>query len=231
MENVEKWVPAFGLVLVALILSVASIYLPWWSIKTTREVELDYNAIATVEYNLRARTASASLRDPNTSQSILVPLENLMSIEADRQAMISAFNTTFYLLIGGAILTVLSLALILLLGFGKPTSTFATTIGIVATAVLLAAPIFLTYSLPPVAAKSSTPILTPSAWPLLQVEGFWGSIEIPGSSDAAFWIWGPAIGWYVAFVASFLPLIASISIRFEHAHQVEKPEKTEGAGM
>ena len=230
MENVEKWVPAFGLVLVALILSIASIYMPWWSIKTTREVELDYSATANVEYNLLL-TVSASLKDQNTSQSIVVPLENLISIEADKQAIISAFNTTFNLLIGGVILTVLSLALILLLGFGKPTSTLATATGIVATAVLLVAPIYLTFSLPPVVAKFSTPILTPSTWPLLQVEEFWGSIKMSGSSDAPFWIWGAATGWYIAFVASFLPLIASISIRFEHAHQVKKLEKTEGASM
>ena len=227
MENIEKWVPAFGLVLVALILSIGAIYMPWWSIKTTREVELDYSATASVEYNL-LRTVSASLKDENTSQSIILPFENLTSPEADKQAITSAFNTTFNLLMGGVILTILSLTLILLLGFGKPTSTWATIMGIAATAVLLAAPIYLTFSLPPFVAKFSTPIQTPSTWPLLKVEEFWGSIKTQGSSDAPFWIWGAAIGWYMAFIASFLPFIASMSIRFERAHQVKKPEKIEG---
>ena len=227
MENVEKWVPAFGLALVALVLSIAAIYSPWWSIKTTREVELDYNATASVEFNL-LHTVSASLKDQNTSQSITIPLENLTSTESDKQAIASVFNTTFNLLMGGVTLTILSMTLILLLGFGKPVSTLATIAGIAATAVLLAAPIYLTFSLPPFVAKFSTPISTPSSWPLLQVEEFWGSIKMLGSSDVQFWIWGAAIGWYMAFIASFLPFIASMSIRFRRSPQVKKTEKIEG---
>lgn len=225
MENVKKWVPAFGLVLVALIFSITAIYMPWWSIKTTREVELNYTATASVEYSLLC-TVSASLRVGDTSQSILLPFENLTSIEADKQAITSVFNTTFNLLMVGVIFTILSLTLILLWGFGKHTSTFAKITAIIAAAVLLATPIYLTFSLPTVVAKfSGTPIQTPSTWPLLEVKEFWGSIIMPGSSDIPFWIWGAAIGWYMTFIASFLPFIACVSIHFAHASSLTSLKK------
>lgn len=218
MEEPKKWVPALALVLVALIFSIVAISMPWWSVKTTLGASLVRNSTAKAEYGL-FQSVTASISEDN--KTVTLPFLNLTAEEADKNAVISVFNTSLMLTTGGLGLTALTLVLILISGLRKPLFTFSTVTAAVAAILLLIAPLYLTYSLPPIMTKFGEviPLEIPSSWVSLRPEkigDFWGSIAIPESPDfpewswnAAFWNWGAAFGWYMAFTASLLLFITS----------------------
>jgi len=211
MEKIGKWIPIFILTLIVLVFSITTMFTPWWSIKTTREVELKYDAFASIEYRLNQ--ASANLRIGNNSQGVCVPFQNLTGGQ-EQEALVSAFNMTFNLLVGGIVLTILSVIVIVISTFIKPVYKIATTTQIVAAILLLLAPLQLTYSSPAFFSNpSQTLIQMPSGWPNIQIKDFWGAIEMSSEKGVYFWIWGAAIGWYLAFISSMLLFITYVVTR------------------
>lgn len=208
---IRKWIPTSMLTLVVLIFSVTAMFVPWWSVKTTREVELEYDAFASIECGLNQ--ASINLRVGNNSQGVSVPFQNLTSGQ-DQEAMIPTFNMTFNLLVGGITFTILSLILIVICAFVKPFYRIIIITQIVAAILLLIAPLQLIYSPPTIFNNPSQMLIQmPSAWPPIEINGFWGAIEMSKGTGVYFWIWGAAIGWYLAFVSSMLLFITYVVTR------------------
>jgi len=220
MEEPKKWVPAFALILIALIFSIAAIRMPWWSVKTTLGANLVRNSTAKAEYWL-VQSVMASISEDNKTATVTVPFLNLKAENADKNALVSIFNNSLMLTLGGLALTALALVLILISGLRKPLFTFGTVTAAVAAILLLIAPLYLTFSSPLVMTKFDEvmPLKIPSSWVSFrpeEISSFWGSVAIPESPsfpewswNAAFWNWGAASGWYMAFTASLFLFIAS----------------------
>jgi len=235
MEKPKKWVPAFALILIALICSIAATRMPWWSVETTLGADLVRNSTAKAEYWL-VQSVKATMSEDNKTATVTVPFSNLKAEDADKDALASIFNNSLMLTFGGLTLTALALFLILISGLCKPLFAFSTVTAAVAAILLLIAPLYLTFSSPPIMMKFGEvmPLKIPSSWVSFrpeEISSFWGSTAIPESPsfpewswNAAFWNWGAAFGWYMAFTASLFLFIASAWIYATVAKKSASPQ-------
>ena len=229
--KIEKWTPTIVLMLIALIFTILSVYLPWWSIRMSPESEMAMNGTARADYGLlQVVTASRTIR--NDTQLTSMPIANLTKSQEDLNAIASVFNSTFALMVAGLVLSLVSLVLVIISIRGKPMQRFATLVTSLAALLLFITPLYISGMLPTVATKLTSVIPStlvpdnPPSWlnqTLLvkpkDITGFWGSIKIPSSPefpawarDGNFWMWGPASGWFLVFTASLFLFIAAALI-------------------
>lgn len=207
--------PLFSIILLALALSVAATFMPWWTIRTTPTAEYVQTSTSKGEYKFY-QTIIAS----NQTHSVTVPFANLS--KSDQANDISlVFNTTYTLTIAGILMALLTLAFVILAYFDKVLP-FVSQVAAVATAfMLLAAPLNLAFYLPltlqtldQIVPRMALPENPPESWISItpkKVNGFWGTLTVPESPsfpewswDTAFWNWGAAFGWHLQFMASIL---------------------------
>jgi len=201
--------------LIALIFAGLSFYYPWWSLRTAREAEITLNMTAKAEYGI-SQLVSASVTIENETQSILLPIENLTTSETNKSALSYMFNITVILSGVGVALTILSLVFTVIPIFKKPLYNFATVSMIIAAILFIGAPFYVATTLPPLFANlnSVMPANIPSLWVSISpkdIKNFWGATPIPKSPQFPawiqgqnFWIWGAALGWYLALTAGLL---------------------------
>jgi glucan phosphoethanolaminetransferase (alkaline phosphatase superfamily) len=216
------------IILIALIFAGLSFYYPWWSIRTAKEAEITLNITARADYGI-SQLVSASVTTGNETQSALEPIANLTTSETNKSALSSMFDMTIILSGAGMALIILSLAFIIISISKKPLYNFTTISMIIAAIFLIAAPFYVAATLPPlfINLDSVMPVNKsnlPSAWVPISpkdIENFWGSKPIPKSNQFPawiqgqnFWIWGAALGWYLAFTAGLLLFASAFLIRY-----------------
>jgi hypothetical protein len=221
--EIKKLIPII-LILSALVLVVASIYSPWWSIRMSREAEATLNATASADFGFWS-TVSVYYKIENETQLTILPIENLTVKEDDLRAWNSASNITLGLAIGGLILTIISAVLLILPIFGKTLFKYTSVLTFLAAILVFATPLYMATTLQPLVSKLSSvmPINIPDTWVSIQpqdVSSFWGSKSIPKSSvfpvwvqGGKFWVWGPASGWYFIFTSGLLIFVAALLIK------------------
>jgi len=212
--QIKRLIPV-SIIIVSLIITVLGIYLPWWSVRTTNEVEILLNATARADYGL-LQTVSAGKRVENETESVFVLIGNLTKSEDNRNAVTSLFNTTLTLVLVGLALAGLSLVLIIISILKRPLYKFAVAASLVAAFLLLGAPIYMMSTVEALIPKfdSVMPIGIPSKWVSIRpgdITSFWGSISIPKSKafpvwvqGGNFWLWGAALGWFLTLTAGLL---------------------------
>jgi hypothetical protein len=221
--EIKKLIPIV-LILSALILAVAGMYSPWWSIRISREAEVTWNATAIADFGFW-RTVSVYSKIGNETHLIILPVENLTVKEDDLRAWNSASNITLGLAMGGLILTIISTVLVILPIFRKKLFKFTSVIIFLAAILVFVTPLYMATTLQPLVSKLSSvmPINIPDTWVSIQpqdVSSFWGSKSIPKSSvfpvwvqGGKFWVWGPASGWYFTFTSGLLIFVAALLIK------------------
>lgn len=223
MKALNRWMPLFGIILLALALSAAATFMPWWTVRTTPVAEYAQDSTSKAEYRFY-ETVIAS----NQTHSVTVPFRNLSKSD-DVNDISLVFNTTYTLTIAGILMVFLTLGLVILAYFDK-TSLFFSEMAAVATAfILLAAPLNLAFYLPltvqtldQIVPRIVLPENPPESWISItpkKINGFWGTLTVPESPsfpewswNTAFWNWGAAFGWHLQFIASILFFGATVWI-------------------
>jgi len=203
MENPTQKITVLCLIIISLILSIASIYLPWWSIQTTRETQIAANTTITVDYTLLQMVA---VHDPAMNKSVVVSFADLPADPAERDNVSFLFNTTLILLIGGTVLNALTLICSVISIFHRKLLKIQNIFGLAGALLFVIAPFYIATQAP--AAMSNLDNVIPSEISTLPGEAitnFWGT-----EGD---WIWRAGFGWFLAFTACLILAIESAIIR------------------
>lgn len=202
MEDLKKWGFIFGISLLSLIFSVASIFTPWWRITYTTESQITGEVSVRVEYGLFQTVSASKTTKVNktytSSTNRNVSFANLTGNDADKNALSSVFSNTFILITVSSALVALTAVLIFVSGFRKPMLiSYAKFAGITAAILLVVTSFYFVVQMPPAVSKLTNVI--PDEISSLSgnaISEFWGSMKQ--------WIWGPAFGWFLAFTAFLL---------------------------
>jgi len=200
----------------ALAFLVLSIYLPWWSIRTSNEVEIVLGGAASIDFKLW-RTVSVVLR-LNRTRSVVLGVSELAGEGQDIGALKNVLNVTFYLTLLSVALTSL-LWVVAIFSIVKrsliPQRVFNLLVVIVGV-LLLATPLYMFSSFYPFIPKLErfSTFSFPYTWAEISpadVKSFWGSISIPRDIGfpsylvgSDFWIWGAGAGWFLCFTAGLI---------------------------
>jgi hypothetical protein len=204
-----------GILLLGIILVIASVFTPWWTIELSPEAEMLENASMTTDYNLFSNVAATqSIGNITTTSS--VSIANMTGDQAFADQTGYTFNVTFWIAMLGLILALIVFVLITIVPaktrtrFGRLTYY----VGIIAAILLFVSPVYLATNLKLSTASRVSPVPVPSEWiePIpANVTTFWGAEQIPktGAYPAwargqMFWVWGGSTGWYLTFASSFL---------------------------
>jgi hypothetical protein len=210
-------------IIIALIFASLGIYYPWWSIKTSREVEIALQIAARANYGI-LQTVSTSKTIGNNTESILLSIQDLTKNDANRNSINSVFNIVITLTGLGIGFAILSLLLIIISTLRR-LQRFALIGTFIAAILLIVAPLYFATTSYSLFANldSVMPVDIPSTWAPLEpksINSFWGSIAVPKTADfptwlkdQTFWTWGAAFGWYLTFMAGVLLFVFALSIR------------------
>lgn len=193
-----------GFCIIAFIFSISTVLSPWWKITTTKEEEIRGNGkIISAEYGLTG-IVTASMTVQNQTILVAVPFQNMTS----NAQVVDALNTlcTITLTVSSValFLNVLTLTLVISsLFIGKKRFVPFVKFTAVASALLflIAAGYFASEAQPTIASLES--VLPQETYVLAgsKISSFWGGINL--TPEFYEWIWGPALGWFSAFM-SFL---------------------------
>jgi len=187
------------LILVAAILMVVAIVVPWYTVGASGDgltENANYYAGLSSQNGTIQHTCSGVPRcDPSSSYS-----------SADYNNTGNIAETGFFLLIGGFVLGIIAAILGLASRGNSRRATPAMALAIIALILALVAPVLFAVALPGAINKD---LHSPSG------SGPWGSFIGTGSTPIGGGItlstsWGPAIGWYLSIVAFVLFLVGVI---------------------
>jgi hypothetical protein len=204
--NLKDWI-SIVVLLFALILSIDALNAPWWTVKTPVSNQIKTNITDSAYYN-PSQTISANHVElsPNNTLSIIVPFAELATNQSDIGQLNSLFNITYYVAIPGVVLILLTLLLMLFSILRKPVFALPWIFPLIATILLLAAPIYLLTQMPPIISKLPTVIPPQVAIASgADMSGFWGSSQE--------WTWGAGVGWTMMIVSAYLSAASMILIR------------------
>jgi hypothetical protein len=200
------------------VLSVIAVLSPWWRISTTREEEIAGNGkIISGEYWLtQVVTASKVGETEDETVHVTVPFANMSTNEENVNALGLLCTTTLTCSAVALSFNLLTLAFMILsiilhkksfLSFGKYTA-------IIASLLFLVAIAYFAFEAEPIISKLEN--ILPSdiyAFEGSEILSFWGGIEMASSSGLYEWIWGPALGWFSAFIAFIMNGLAPLFLK------------------
>jgi hypothetical protein len=221
MKIEKEIVPILVLTLSATFLSLLSLNLPLWQIRTSNSAEIYWNASITTYYYV-SQTVEANLQMENESINVFTPLSNLTAVEQDGIALSNFLNGSFGLTVSGILVSLVSIFLIVMEIMKEKTYGFVGLVTFLAGILLFISSLYVATTLPQytVKLKSVIPLPIPSKGLPLKPEdtgSFWGSLIVPFSSSfptwihgQSFWVWGPASGWKLAFISSLLMFASGV---------------------
>ncbi len=219
--------------LIAIILSAAAVFLPWWSINASPEASALLDSQIKTEYHL-LQTMTATKTIENETQVTTISFNNLTENQENLTELSFWFNVAHIITISGLGFSCLMLIMVVLASSGRFFHRYMTLIGYIAAILLFAAPIVLMANFSVAISKlpKLTPVDIPTTWPLVSpkdIGNFWGAIKMQTkfnlpewTNGGDFWVWGGGAGWYLIFAAALLMFLASAIVR-----SVVKKETTE----
>jgi hypothetical protein len=145
------------------------------------------------------QTITASRTDGNLTTTVTFNIVNVAASQVPKQ-IANATNLTLAMLATGLVLTIVMMLLILMITVRKmPLERYAYLIGIVATIILLVAPLQMS----------------------LNITGFSGSSVL--NDKTSVWngetlaAWGPSTGWFLALAAALMTIVCLLPIRMIYA--------------
>jgi len=195
----KKWLFSLGFACLMLIFSIATAFLPWWRIYSSREGEIDTNTAIRVEYNLLGSITSSKITTvENESISTTISISELNATEDNKNALQSLFNILWYLTIAGSGLNILILVLVCvsnvqLLSLHK----YIKYLTVITAILFFVAFLYFASEAQPNISKLQR--IAPT-----EVHTLLGSQiqSLFGTTDSL--IYGPSLGWYLALVVSLL---------------------------
>jgi len=210
----------------AVLLAAAAIFQPWWSARTSPELQMMTNSTMTIDAGLfqtlnAARTdanetntlafaitnttayqspifqtITANRTDGNLTSTFTFNIGNLTSYQQQTKQIADTTNLTLPLTVVGLVLVIVTMLLIL-----------------VVTRTKMALERY-TYA---VGVLAAIVLLIAPLQLALNVTDFWGSLNVPDSSpvwkDEVLATWGPSIGWYLTLAAALLIIVCLLPIR------------------
>lgn len=218
MERIKAL--SLALAFAAIVFIGASTMLPWWSLHLSPEAGNALRSDFTVNYNL-LKTATASSNALN--ESATANLSN-MTLPNRSDASYTFMDVTLGLSIVGL---VLSIPMVLISFFSRIAKyvNYVIILAYLSTAILLVSAMYFAIALPPSLSSLSalSPLDIPSDWPSISpkdIAGAWGTKVVSTGSPlptwltpSSFWVWQPAIGWYLTFSAALLIALVSLTMR------------------
>jgi len=206
----------------ALVLLIFSIYLPWWSIRTSNDANVVLGGSASIDFKVW-QTVSVDLR-LNRTRSVEIGISDLASSPEDVRGLGDVLNVTSTLAVIGLALTAILWVLTIFSVIKRslvPRRVFNLLV-IVVGILLLVGPIYMFamfYPFVPKLQKFSS-FNFPETWVQIHprdVTFFWGAIKIPGNIGFPsylvgknFWIWGAGAGWFACFASGLILFCVAI---------------------
>jgi hypothetical protein len=201
--NVSKnWIPVICLI-VSLVFSATALITPWWSIRTSKALQITGNTTKNANY-MPFQTVTAV--DTGMNKSIVISFKELNASETDIDRLASLFKTAVILTTVGIALTILALALTVLSIVRKHLFSYLWIIAMIGGIVLFIVPLFLATEVQPILTKFNN--VLPSDISVVSGSGiadFWGNNQS--------WAWGAGFGWFMLFTASLICLVAAVLTR------------------
>jgi hypothetical protein len=196
----EKWI-VLCFALLTLIVSISSIAFPWWRAYTSRKTEISSQQSIRVDYTLTGSVfGSKTDARQNISTTVNLSLSKLNATEENKQALQSFFNNTLIIVICGLVFSALTFAFICLSILRTfPLGKYSKYLTILAGIFFLISVFYFASYAPAYISKIDN--VTPQE--IYKLEGpkigaFFGSTELM--------VYGPSLGWYLAFAAFLLNL-------------------------
>ncbi len=201
--NVSKnWIPAICLI-VSLVFSCIALITPWWSIRTSKALQITGNITKTADY-MPFQTVTAV--DTGMNKSIVVSFKELNASETNIDSLASLFNTAVILTTVGIALTILALALTVLSIVRKHLFGYLWIIAMIGGIVLFIVPLFLATNVQPILTKFDNVIPSDiSVVSGIGIASFWGNNQS--------WAWGAGFGWSILLTASLICLVGAVLTR------------------
>lgn len=198
----EKWLFSLGFIFLIVALSIATPFLPWWRVYSSREYEIDTNTTIKIEYYLSGSiSASRKIAGQNESLSITIPISELNATENSKKAIQSLFTTVRYLTIAGSGLNLLILVL-LCISYARSLSTtfkYIKYTNIVIAILFFAAFLYFASEIQPLI--STLQYIAPVEVCILSGNSIKSLFGNTSSLN-----YGPSLGWYLALAVFLLNL-------------------------
>lgn len=228
ISSIRKEIIVPSLAILAVLLAALAVFQPWWSVRTSPELQMATSSTITIDADLFkilnvmrtdsnvtttttfAMTNSTAYQDPifgtitgnrtdgNVTSTFTFSIGTGFQQQAEQMA--DATNLTLPLVVAGLVLTMATMILILLVTRTKMAlERYTYAVGVLAAIVLLIAPLQLASS----------------------VSGFWGSPTMT-SADSVWQgqtvaIWGAAVGWYLALGAALMVIVCLLPMRIMYS--------------
>lgn len=206
--NTKKWIFSLGFVCLMLILSIAATFLPWWRIYSSKKYEITANTVIKVEYYLSGFISASKIApDKNESISINFSISELNATESSKNALQSLFNIVWYITITGLGLNVLILVFVWLSNMRLfSTVKYIKYITIITAILYFVAFLYFASEIQPNIYKFQNVMPT-------EIYALSGSNIKSFFGITASLIYGPSLGWHLAFVLFLLNLSFSFLIK------------------
>jgi hypothetical protein len=215
-----------SLALLSIIFAAVSMVSPWWTIQISPEAKEVLNSDFRNDFNL-LKTVSASYTDnsltDNATKSIEVNVSNLTSSQEQNPPSFGFMDTTLLLTGAGLALTI-PMAIGTLITRAHKYMRYIVIAGYIAALLLIISPFYFSEAMPAQVSSLSSisPMNIPNGWIKVYPEnitGLWGGITAGGSAVSTwlpsgnFWVWQASFGWFLAFSAGFLNIVACLAAR------------------
>jgi ABC-type dipeptide/oligopeptide/nickel transport system permease component len=213
------------LVILAVLLVLIAIFQPWWSMNTSPELQMmtntmitanvglfrtvnvartDTNATNTLTFDITNTTAyqdpifqavTAKRTDGNFTTTFTFGISNTTTSEVAKDVA-DQTNQTFILVITGLVLAIAMMILILMITMrNMPLEKYTYAIGVLATVVLLIAPVLLALNVPYFFGSTT----------LTYISSTWNGRTLA--------TWGPSTGWYLSIAAALIIIVCLLPVR------------------
>jgi hypothetical protein len=230
MSLMKNEIVVLLLAVLAILLVAVAIFQPWWSARTSPELQIMSNFTLTIDASL-FQTLSAVKTDANTTSTLTFAItndtayqdpifqtitanrtdgnltslftfsiSNMTSYQHQTEQIAVLTNTTLPLTVAGLVLAIITMLLILVVTRTKMALERYTYVVGVLAAIVL--------------------LITPLHL-ALNVASFWGSLNIPDSNpvwkNEVLAVWGPSIGWFLTLAAALLIIVCLLPVRMRYS--------------
>jgi hypothetical protein len=213
-----------GLMMLGILFIIGAVFSSWWTIKTSNEAYVITNSTIIADFNL-FNAITVTQTDKNSTITMMFTIANITNNQATVNRVTSTFGVTLILIVAGLALSIVAMGLTIVSVRKSAFEKYQNIIGLLAALLLIIAPLYLAanLNLSDSVISNISPMPTPSLWVNLtssEITNFWGSKQIPKSGlypfwaqGQRFWIWGPSMGWYLAYSGSLLLVIDFLTLR------------------
>lgn len=197
-----NWLPVICLV-IAVVLSVASLFSPIWRLQTSRTDQINTN-ITRNAYYFPSQVVMAE--DPSANKSEQVLISDLGGSNTNFGGIAFLFSFTTYLAVAGIVLVIIALGLTIISIIRKPIFNYASITALIGAILMLVDTVYFVATAPSVLSTLNT--IMP-----LDIAQVSGNMIVSLWGSAAGWSWAGGLGLVLLFTGSLFAGSAMLLIR------------------